>query len=101
MKLRSLANALVFVLVVLSVAAGQARQASKMISAGSSVPVSEKIKSLPGEWETKTPEGKSVTEKFQIVSAGSAVMITSVDPAGGEMVTMVYPDGTNIIATHY
>jgi hypothetical protein len=61
----------------------------------------DQLKSLAGTWETTTPEGKLATETVQIMSAGSAVMMTMDGGNGENMVTMFNPDGDAVIATHY
>ncbi len=64
----------------------------------------ERVKSLAGEWAgTAGAGGKQmlVRTSIRVVSAGSAVMITT-DPGGDhEMVTLVHRDGDALVATHY
>ncbi len=64
-------------------------------------PEFEKIKRLLGDWESKTPEGQVVPISFRLVSAGSAILVSSSEPSEGEMITMIHPDGKDLIATHY
>lgn len=59
------------------------------------------LKGLAGTWETKNPEGKPAIETVQVMSAGSAVMVTMDGGNGENMVTMFNPDGDAVIATHY
>jgi hypothetical protein len=61
----------------------------------------EQLKGLAGTWETKNPEGKTAVETVQVMSAGSAVMMTMDGGNGENMVTMFNPDGDAVIATHY
>jgi hypothetical protein len=67
-------------------------------------PVFERLKSLAGEWAgTAAIGGKDVPTRaaIRVVSAGSAVMITT-DPGGAhEMVTLIHRDGDALVATHY
>jgi hypothetical protein len=70
-------------------------------------PAFERVKSLAGEWEgtaTGSADGKPIQTRarIQVVSGGSAVMITT-DPGGKyEMVTLIHrDDGGALVATHY
>lgn len=62
----------------------------------------EKLKTLAGTWEMKTPQGRS-TISYEVVSAGSAL----VERIGGDqhkemdMVSVYHPDGARIVMTHY
>lgn len=63
----------------------------------------ERVKSLAGEWAGTAGGGKEtpVRTTIRVVSAGSAVLITT-DPGGPhEMVTLVHRDGDALVATHY
>ena len=67
----------------------------------------EHLKSLAGEWAGTAgagTDGKAMATRatIRVVSAGSAVMITT-DPGGPyEMVTMIHrDDGGALVATHY
>ncbi len=64
-------------------------------------PEFEKIKTLLGDWESKTPDGKVHPVTFRLVSAGSAVLVTMGDETGGDMITVIHPDGAALMATHY
>lgn len=63
-------------------------------------PQFDKIKTLVGDWEAKVPEGKVVPVTFRLISAGSAVMMSSPD-GDTEMITVIHPDGAQLMATHY
>ncbi len=76
---------------------------SDNVLANSAPPVNvafERVKSLAGNWEMKTKDGKLVAENIEVVSAGSAVMMRMKAP-DEDMVTMFHPDGDTVIATHY
>ncbi len=64
-------------------------------------PEFEKIKRLLGDWESKTPEGQVVPISFRLVSGGSAILVSSTEPKEGEMITVIHPDGKDLMATHY
>ena len=72
-----------------------------LISATSSLGLSgsdfERMKSLAGEWEATTPEGKTRVT-FQVISNGSALIETVVRE---NMVSVYHPDGNTILMTHY
>jgi hypothetical protein len=60
-----------------------------------------KIKSLAGEWEGKTSDGKPVRLTYQVASAGTAVVETVSPPGEMDMVTVYHADGDSILMTHY
>jgi hypothetical protein len=60
----------------------------------------ESIKSLVGDWTGKSGDGSPVKVNFQLVSGGTAVMET-MHAEKEDMVTMYYPDGSNVMMTHY
>jgi ribosome-associated toxin RatA of RatAB toxin-antitoxin module len=67
--------------------------------------VLEPFKALEGEWVGKMiHEGKPGPEAhvtYKVTSAGSAVVET-LDPGGDhEMVTIIHPDGNDLVLTHY
>lgn len=65
-------------------------------------PAFEKLKTLVGTWETKTPHGRS-TVSYEVVSAGSALLerIGGDEHKDMDMVTMYHPDGGKVLMTHY
>lgn len=70
-------------------------------------PAFERLKSLAGEWAGAAstpgdPKTAPTRARIQVVSGGSAVMITT-DPGGKyEMVTVIHrDDGGALLATHY
>jgi hypothetical protein len=67
-------------------------------------PAFDKIKSLAGDWEAKVRQGeKEITagNRFTVISGGSAVLIGEEMPGEGSMITVVHPDGSDLLATHY
>jgi hypothetical protein len=65
------------------------------------VPYFEKMKSLVGEWEGKSMDGKTAKVSYTMVSDNSALMERLVIGGESEMVTMYYPDGDHLMMTHY
>jgi len=60
------------------------------------------IKTLPGAWDGKTPEGRAVQVTFKTVSGGSAVMSEIMGHGPENMVSMIHMDGPNrLLLTHY
>jgi hypothetical protein len=67
-------------------------------------PAFEKIKSLSGDWQATVKEGdKTITaiNRFQVISGGSAVLISEEVPNESSMATIVHTDGPTLMATHY
>jgi hypothetical protein len=63
----------------------------------------EKFKQLAGDWEGKEigEDGHAVKVRYKVTSGGSAVAET-IDPNGDhEMITMIHPDGGELLLTHY
>jgi hypothetical protein len=60
----------------------------------------DKLKNLAGEWEGKTPDGKTVTVSYRLVSNESA-LVETLSPPGEEMVTVYHIDGDSLMLTHY
>ncbi len=59
------------------------------------------LKTLAGEWKSVTPDGKTATESYRIVSADSAIILEQNMPGEPNMITMFHPDGQKTVATHY
>ena len=57
----------------------------------------DRLKTLEGQWEATSPEGKSRII-FGVISNGTALMETMV---AENMVTVYHPDGEAILMTHY
>ncbi len=102
-------NLTILVLLVVALASSAAWAQQKDATAPASQPAVkavpnpefEKIKRLVGDWESKTPEGQVVPMSFRLVSGGSAILVSSADPKEGEMITVIHPDGKDLMATHY
>jgi hypothetical protein len=101
------------VLVSLALAAVLPRQAhagehEKQMPAATETPSPdfERLKALAGEWEGSARGGADATPiptraTIKVVSAGSAVMLTTDAGTPHEMVTMFHRDGDSLLATHY
>jgi hypothetical protein len=60
------------------------------------------IKSLPGTWEQKTADGRTLQIAFKAVSGGSAVMSEIMGQGPEDMISMFHMDGPNkLLMTHY
>jgi hypothetical protein len=61
----------------------------------------DRLKSLVGEWDGTSNEGKPVHISYSLTSAGSALM-ESIDPGTEHsMITMYHRDGQKLMMTHY
>jgi hypothetical protein len=65
----------------------------------------EKFKQLAGEWEGKETEGlhegQKLNVKYKVTAGGSAVVETLFPGTEQEMVTVIHPDGDELVLTHY
>ena len=61
----------------------------------------DKLKTLVGEWEGKTSDGKSAQASYRLVYNGTAVMEMLSPGDEPEMVTMYTADGERVAVTHY
>jgi hypothetical protein len=62
----------------------------------------DRIKSLAGEWNSKSTKGWTEKESYQVIAGGSVVMHLSYGAHPGEwMATMFHMDGEHLMLTHY
>ena len=62
----------------------------------------ERIKSLAGDWNSKSTKGWTEKESYQVIAGGSVVMHLSYGAHPGEwMATMFHMDGEHLMLTHY
>jgi hypothetical protein len=65
----------------------------------------EPFAQLVGDWEGKEVSGKKTEQdlkaKYKLTSAGSCVVETLFPETPHEMVTMICPDGDQLVLTHY
>jgi hypothetical protein len=80
---------------------GMSFAGSAMAPMSKSVPEFEKMKSLVGEWQGKSLDGKTAKVTYTLVSDNSALMEKLVVGGESEMVTMYHPDGDHLMMTHY
>jgi hypothetical protein len=59
------------------------------------------MKSLAGNWEGATPDGKALHVSYSVVSNGSAVMERRSEGGAVEMVTLYSANGNRVVVTHY
>lgn len=61
----------------------------------------DKMKTLLGEWDGKTTNGKAVQVSYRLVSNGTALMEALHPAEESEMVTLYTADGEGVAVTHY
>jgi hypothetical protein len=62
----------------------------------------DQFKQLAGEWVAKDPhDGKEMTVVYKVTSNGSAVVETIMPGTAHEMLTIIHPDGDDLLLTHY
>jgi len=63
----------------------------------------DKLKSLAGDWEATTADGKGITKvSFKETAGGSGIVETQTHGAeGGEMLTVYSVDGDDVMLTHF
>src|SRR5687767_712785 len=86
----------IFMMVVVMAFAGHAAPATNNASAAF-----EKLKSLVGEWQGKSPEGVEASLTYQLISGGTAVMETLKPANEPGMVTIYHLNGDRVMMTHY
>ena len=81
--------------------AGMSFAGSAMAPMAKTVPDFERLKSLAGEWNGKSLDGKSAKVTYTLVSDNSALMEKLAISGESEMVTLYHPDGDHLMMTHY
>jgi hypothetical protein len=70
--------------------------------AANSNPAFEMFKKLAGEWVGSKPvEGQELRVQYKLTSGGSAVVETIFPGSDHEMVSVIHPDGKDVVLTHY
>ena len=84
---------------VMAVTAGAATNSNTAAVKG---PDFEALKKMAGQWQMDDPKGEmNGTVKYEVTSAGSAVVETMMAGTPHEMVTIYTRDGDNVAVTHY
>jgi hypothetical protein len=93
--------ALVCLALAIGPLAGQEKE--EQASSGTNDSRFEQFKKLAGEWVGKEQgkEGSDVRVIYKVTSGGSAVVETLFPGTEYEMVTVIHPDGDDLILTHY
>lgn len=63
----------------------------------------ESLKKLAGDWQGRitTPDGKTTTARYELISGGTAVMETVFAGTSHEMRSVYHLDGADLVLTHY
>jgi hypothetical protein len=61
----------------------------------------EKLKSLAGDWETKTAKGSTLRVSYRLASRESVLVETWAPGTKAETLTVFHLDGPDLLATHY
>jgi len=62
----------------------------------------DQFKKLAGEWVGKEPvDGQQLRVRYKLTSGGSAVVETIFPGTEHEMVSVIHPDGGDVVLTHY
>ena len=64
-------------------------------------PAFDKFKKLAGDWVGKGPDGQEMHVRYKVTAGGSTVEETIMPGGEHEMVTMIHPDGNDLVLTHY
>ena len=59
-----------------------------------------KLKTLAGEWEARTDQGKSRVI-YEVISGGNAIVEREISEKMPEMLTVYHLDGNRLLLTHY
>ncbi|HYL06590.1 MAG TPA: hypothetical protein VE075_11145 [Thermoanaerobaculia bacterium] len=59
------------------------------------------LKALTGNWQAKLPDGKVTHASYEVDAAGTAVVEKLQSEGEPAMVTVYYPDGSQVMLTHY
>jgi hypothetical protein len=92
------------VLILLALAAAPLAQGQKPQGQDASQPAAfEQFKRLAGEWVGKGPDKNfpEVHVQYKVTAGGNAVVETIFPGTEHEMVTVIHPDGSDLLLTHY
>jgi hypothetical protein len=60
----------------------------------------DNLKTLAGEWQTKTSESKTATVSYRVMANGSSV-VSEIDAPGDNMISVFHMDKDRLLLTHY
>jgi hypothetical protein len=60
----------------------------------------DQLKTLAGQWETKTPNGKTATVSYRVMANGSSV-VSEIDAPDDNMISVFHMDKDRLLLTHY
>ena len=61
----------------------------------------EQFKGLAGEWVGQGMGGKEIHVRYKVTAGGSAVVETLFPGTDHEMISVIHPDGADLLLTHY
>jgi hypothetical protein len=64
-------------------------------------PQLDKLKSLAGNWEGKSTDGKAIQASYKLVSGGTAIAETLSATGEPDMLTVYHVNGGHLMMTHY
>ncbi|HEV3235678.1 MAG TPA: hypothetical protein VGZ25_01735, partial [Gemmataceae bacterium] len=100
MTIRALSSLALLVFAIAPIAGQDKKELAK--ETGSSARF-DQFKKLAGEWVSteKGKDGHDIQVKYKVTAGGSAVVETIFPGSEHEMVTVIHPDGEDLILTHY
>ena len=61
----------------------------------------ELTRAIAGRWKATTPQNRSITVSYRVVSNGSALVETFTSSSGKETISVYHRDGRALMLTHY
>jgi hypothetical protein len=106
MTIRALPSLVLLAFAIAPLAGQEKRDPTVQASAAGTNARFEQFKKLAGEWVGKEPgkdgkPGMDLHVVYKVTSGGSAVVETISPGTEHEMVTVIHPDGDDILLTHY
>jgi hypothetical protein len=101
MRIQTLALSLIVAVLVVGARAGDDKNAQQNNGKNAGL---ERFKQLAGEWVGKEASGQAgmpVHVKYKVTAGGSAVVETLFPDSEHEMVSVIHPDGDDLVLTHY
>ena len=60
----------------------------------------DQVKTLAGEWETKTPDGKTALVSYRVLANGSSI-VSEINAPEDNMISVIHMDKDRLLLTHY